>query len=75
MLLRSACCHITQVLSRCASVFKHAVPSYRLNELRTVSDVLAYYQQPWHAHLRLRDRPLFHQLDMGTLPSNLRIQM
>lgn len=59
----------------CSNTFKRVIPSYRLNDIQSVEDVVQFYSQPWQSQVRIRDRPLFFQIDKAALPSNLRIQV
>eukprot|EP00042_Codosiga_hollandica_P029765 m.167342 g.167342 ORF g.167342 m.167342 type:complete len:166 (+) comp53165_c0_seq2:78-575(+) len=62
-----------QVLSECNRVFGRVIPSYKLNSIQTVSDVIKFYEEPWTSQTRIRDRPLFYNIDVTALPINLRI--
>ncbi|XP_072163346.1 large ribosomal subunit protein mL50-like isoform X2 [Diadema setosum] len=57
-----------QLLSNCSQAFKHSVPSYRLRGMKTVGDVLRFYQTP------IKDTTVFDEFSTRDLPPNLRIQ-
>ena len=63
-----------RLLAECSAALKRPVPDYRLNSLETVEHVVSFYSEPWGSQIRQRERPLFHQVDMAALPSNLSIK-
>ncbi len=56
-----------QVLSKCAESLKHDVPNFLLNQMNTMSDVLAFYQT------EVKDTSKFDELSTQDLPTNLQI--
>nr|XP_054749568.1 uncharacterized protein LOC129255041 [Lytechinus pictus] len=57
-----------QLLSKCGQTFQHSIPNYQLKKMKTVEDVLTFYQTP------LKDTSVFDELSTKELPANLRIQ-
>ncbi|XP_003725821.2 39S ribosomal protein L50, mitochondrial [Strongylocentrotus purpuratus] len=57
-----------QLLSKCSQTFQHSVPSYQLRKMKTVEDVLTFYQTP------VKDTSVYDELSTKELPPNLRIQ-
>ncbi|XP_033626959.1 39S ribosomal protein L50, mitochondrial-like [Asterias rubens] len=56
-----------QILSKCHTVFKHDVPSFLLSKMRTMDDVVAFYQT------EVKDTTVFSDMSNVELPPNLKI--
>ncbi|XP_077996138.1 large ribosomal subunit protein mL50-like [Glandiceps talaboti] len=56
-----------KILTECIEAFRHAPTSYQLNDLKSVNDVLAFYQT------EVKDTTAFDELSHQDLPKNLKI--
>ncbi|XP_072044083.1 large ribosomal subunit protein mL50-like [Amphiura filiformis] len=56
-----------KVLTRCSQALKHDVPNFHLNQMKTMSDVLSFYQ------VEVKDTSKFDELSAQELPPNLQI--
>ncbi|XP_070572145.1 large ribosomal subunit protein mL50-like [Ptychodera flava] len=56
-----------KILTQCMTVFKHCPTSYQLNELKTMNDIVNFYQT------EVKDSTAFDELSQQDLPRNLKI--